>query len=361
MLTFGSPRSALGAAVSIQDALTARERERADESLRVRIGLNVGEVLGHDDEPFGAAVNAGARVMAKADGGEILVSEMVRSLAGTVPGIEYRDRGRHAFKGFDEPWRLYQLVWAGAPQPRPKPRRRPSRRLVLAAAAGAVGVAAVAGGVILATRDGNSGLRRLDRNSIGAPRREERPHPPGSSGRFRSARDRRAQGPGLGRQLRRQHGHARRREDRRDEDDPRPRPPDRDCPDRGRRVGARARASARACRQPLRPGDDEGRDRREPSDRRRRLAVDDDRPHVRSPPQPARRSFGRRPDRARPRRERPRGRARHRVGVRRGVDSDRHRHERSGAGRDRRRLSVRGRRRQRCLVLRERLSTERVS
>ncbi len=133
----------------------------------MRIGLNVGEVLGHDDEPFGAAVNAGARVMAKADGGEILVSEMVRSLAGTVPGIEYRDRGRHAFKGFDEPWRLYQLVWAGAPRPRPKPRRRPSRRLVLAAAAGAVGVAAVAGGVILATRDGNSGLRRLDRNSVG--------------------------------------------------------------------------------------------------------------------------------------------------------------------------------------------------
>ena len=70
-----------------------RERERPDETLRVRIGLNVGEVLEREGTPFGAAVNAGARVMAKADGGEILVSETVRQLAGTLPGIQYRDRG----------------------------------------------------------------------------------------------------------------------------------------------------------------------------------------------------------------------------------------------------------------------------
>src|SRR3954451_10994450 len=128
MMTFASTRAAIAGATTVQEELAVCERERPDETLRVRIGLNVGEVLERDGTPFGAAVNAGARVMAKADGGEILVSEMVRQLAGTIPQTTFRDRGRHAFKGFDEPWRLYQVVWPGAPPPRPRERRRPRLR-----------------------------------------------------------------------------------------------------------------------------------------------------------------------------------------------------------------------------------------
>ena len=92
MMTFSSTRSAIAGATGVQEELAAREREDRGETQRVRIGLNVGEVLERDGSPFGAAVNAGARIMAKADGGEILVSEMVRQLAGTVPGVQYRDR-----------------------------------------------------------------------------------------------------------------------------------------------------------------------------------------------------------------------------------------------------------------------------
>jgi len=60
MLTFASPRSAITGAMAVQEAIAARERERPEETLRVRIGLNVGEVLERDGHPFGAAVNAGA-------------------------------------------------------------------------------------------------------------------------------------------------------------------------------------------------------------------------------------------------------------------------------------------------------------
>src|SRR5215216_5259090 len=146
MMTFASTRAAIAGATAVQEELAARERERPDETLRVRIGLNVGEVLERDGTPFGAAVNAGARVMAKAAGGEILVSEMVRQLAGTVPGIQYRDRGRHTFKGFDEPWRLYELVWSGAPPKRARRRAAPSRRrlAIIAAALAALVAAGVA-------------------------------------------------------------------------------------------------------------------------------------------------------------------------------------------------------------------------
>ena len=148
--------------------LTERETADSEVTLRVRIGLNVGEVVGHDATPFGAAVNAGARVMSMGDGGEILVSEMVRRLAGTVPGVTYRDRGSHRFKGFDEPWRVYQVVWPGAPPPRPRGRSRWSgaRWLIAAAGVGAV-VVVVAAAVPLrgsgtAPEIGTNSVARLD-------------------------------------------------------------------------------------------------------------------------------------------------------------------------------------------------------
>jgi class 3 adenylate cyclase len=97
MFTFTSTRQAIVGAIAVQRALTTAEEERPEETLRVRIGLNVGEVLERDGHPFGAAVNAGARVMSKAFGGQILASEMVVRLAGTMPGISFRDRGRHTF------------------------------------------------------------------------------------------------------------------------------------------------------------------------------------------------------------------------------------------------------------------------
>src|SRR5215211_5990836 len=167
MMTFASTRAAIAGATAVQEELAARERERPDETLRVRIGLNVGEVLERDGTPFGAAVNAGARVMAKARGGEILVSDMVRQLAGTVPGVQYRDRGRHTFKGFDEPWRLYQVVWPGAPPKRVQPRARPSRNLAVAVAAGLLVLIAAAVAAFLATRGPDGGLSGIRPNSVG--------------------------------------------------------------------------------------------------------------------------------------------------------------------------------------------------
>jgi hypothetical protein len=51
---------------------------------------------------FGAAVNAAARITAQAAGGEILVAAAVRHIAGSMPGVEFRDRGPVALKGLPE-------------------------------------------------------------------------------------------------------------------------------------------------------------------------------------------------------------------------------------------------------------------
>lgn len=178
MMTFSSTRRAIECAVAIQRALSEQAQEV--DGVRVRIGLNVGEVVGADEHPFGAAVNAGARVMAHAKGGEILVSETVRRLAGTMPGISFRDRGRVQIKGFDERWRLYEVVWGRPAAGRPKPSRptpstsarprsssmRGNRRWLLACAVVVLAVAATAA-VVATSRSAQQTLRDVPRNSIG--------------------------------------------------------------------------------------------------------------------------------------------------------------------------------------------------
>lgn len=144
MLSFDSTRKAIACAVAIQEALE-------NEPMRIRIGLNAGEVIDKAGHPFGGAVNAAARVASNAKGGEILVSDAVRQLAGTLPGVSFRDRGRFRLKGFREPWRLYEIVKAGEGS-------SPRRRRLLAILAGAVGLLVLAASLsLLFTRGGTSG------------------------------------------------------------------------------------------------------------------------------------------------------------------------------------------------------------
>jgi class 3 adenylate cyclase/DNA-binding CsgD family transcriptional regulator len=110
LAVFTSPRRAVECAVAVQ-------RAAISSPLRVRIGLNAGEVTLTDEDVFGAAVNAAARIAAKALGGEILVSDVVRQLMGSRSGVELRDRGRVRLRGFPERWRLYEVLWETRPVP----------------------------------------------------------------------------------------------------------------------------------------------------------------------------------------------------------------------------------------------------
>src|SRR3989454_6783649 len=49
--------------------------------------------------------------MAKATGGQILVSETVRGVLGHGKELQFRDRGRFRLKGFPERWKLYEVQW----------------------------------------------------------------------------------------------------------------------------------------------------------------------------------------------------------------------------------------------------------
>src|SRR3990172_9106344 len=118
MVASASARSAVGCAVGIQRRLDEDNRARPPEdNVHVRIGLNTGEVVKQDGDLFGEAVNAAARIMAKATGGQILVSETVRAVLGHGGDAELVDRGRFRLKGFPERWRLFEVLWRSKEEP----------------------------------------------------------------------------------------------------------------------------------------------------------------------------------------------------------------------------------------------------
>jgi pimeloyl-ACP methyl ester carboxylesterase len=76
--------------------------------LSIRAGLHTGECELMENDVGGIAVHIGARVMAEAGSGEVLVSSTVKDLvAGS--GLEFEDRGSHRLKGLPDEWRLYAV------------------------------------------------------------------------------------------------------------------------------------------------------------------------------------------------------------------------------------------------------------
>jgi len=80
------------------------------EPLSIRIGLNAGEPVEEDGDLFGSMVILAARIAAKADGGEVLASDVVRGLC-SGKGFAFADRGEFVAKGFEEPVRLFEVSW----------------------------------------------------------------------------------------------------------------------------------------------------------------------------------------------------------------------------------------------------------
>ena len=97
-----------GAARAIRCADAIRQTVRT-LGLEIRAGLHAGECELVGDAVGGIAVHIGARVMAKADADEVLVSSTVKDLV-VGSGIKFKDRGAHRLKGVPDRWRLYRVL-----------------------------------------------------------------------------------------------------------------------------------------------------------------------------------------------------------------------------------------------------------
>src|SRR5271166_819610 len=97
---FGSPRSAVDAAVAAQRAL----------GLPVRMGIATGEAERREGDYFGAVLNRAARVMAAGHGGQILLAEPT---AGLLSGVDLVDLGPRRLRDLPTPVQVFQVQAPG--------------------------------------------------------------------------------------------------------------------------------------------------------------------------------------------------------------------------------------------------------
>jgi class 3 adenylate cyclase len=105
LATFDGPARAIRCAEAIHEALRPI-------GVSVRVGVHTGEIDLVDGDVAGIAVHLGARVMAKADAGETVVSSTVKDLV-VGSGIAFEDRGEHRLKGVPGTWRLFAVSRPG--------------------------------------------------------------------------------------------------------------------------------------------------------------------------------------------------------------------------------------------------------
>ena len=100
---FARASDAVRAATEAQTALTAAAWP--GPVLRVRMGIHVGEAEERGDDYFGTVVNTAARVEAAGHGGQILLTEQARAVAG----VDAIDLGVHRLRDVAEPLALFQV------------------------------------------------------------------------------------------------------------------------------------------------------------------------------------------------------------------------------------------------------------
>jgi adenylate cyclase len=72
-----------------------------------RIGIHYGEALYRDGDYYGREVNQAARVVARAAGGEVLVTRPVVDMTAASDGVRFKRIGEVGLKGFSEPTELF--------------------------------------------------------------------------------------------------------------------------------------------------------------------------------------------------------------------------------------------------------------
>jgi class 3 adenylate cyclase len=107
---FSAARAGLDAALAAQQKLAAQSWPTS-QPIMVRMGLHAGVCEERDGDYFGPAVNRTARLLAVADGGEVLVSAAAAELlSDELPaGVDLRELGTRQLKDLSRPERIYQV------------------------------------------------------------------------------------------------------------------------------------------------------------------------------------------------------------------------------------------------------------
>jgi len=107
---FASVVDAVQCAVAVQAAITTESAERpADEPMKFRIGVHVGDVMVDGSNLLGDGVNIAARLESLAEPGAICVSATARDHLGNKLPLAFDDLGEQQVKNIVQPIRVYRV------------------------------------------------------------------------------------------------------------------------------------------------------------------------------------------------------------------------------------------------------------
>ena len=114
MATFLQMTSAVDGAIAIQQSCQFSNAAEPELGLGICIGINAGEPIHEGGDIFGTLVQMAARVLSKAEGYEIAVSNLVHEMCAGKKTYGFMKKGDFELKGFDGPVPVFLVEWQAA-------------------------------------------------------------------------------------------------------------------------------------------------------------------------------------------------------------------------------------------------------
>ena len=110
LVEFGSALDAVRCGLDVQRGLTERQTDGPDR-VRLRIGINTGDVLADDRDIYGNSVNIAARLQTLAMPGTVYVSQSIYDQTRSQPDLFFVDRGKHRVKNIAYPIHVFEATF----------------------------------------------------------------------------------------------------------------------------------------------------------------------------------------------------------------------------------------------------------
>ena len=110
MTAFSDSSQGIKTATRLQQEIRSRNKQFPEDPIDVGIGLTCGTPIMIDADLIGHSVNLSQRLSSSAKGGQILVTERVRSAATLQEGLHYLSLGERELKGLGRQ-HIYEIAW----------------------------------------------------------------------------------------------------------------------------------------------------------------------------------------------------------------------------------------------------------
>lgn len=110
MAAFSSAIDGANCAVAMQQCARRVNEARAElDRMGLKVGLHAGEPIRRGGDYFGTPVHIAVRILQLADAGQIVASEVVRTLVGSRGGLTFRPLGTRELRGIQSPVPVYEV------------------------------------------------------------------------------------------------------------------------------------------------------------------------------------------------------------------------------------------------------------